>query len=72
MSIVIITLVNVKDSEIIPMLATGHVLSRAHRDKNPLKINAKASYRGFGEWIVYCGNTAAVSAINRMFEGRVL
>lgn len=71
MSISIITLSNVKDSEIISMLDTGCTLSRAPRDKNPLRINAKVSRKGFGKWVVYCGNAAAVSAINHKFEGRV-
>lgn len=72
MSISIITLTNVNDSEIIPMLSTGCTLSRAPRDKNPMRINAKISRKGFGKWVVYCGNAAAIDAINHQFEGRVM
>jgi len=71
-TIKLITLTNVRDSEIIPMLSTGHKLSRAPRDKNPMSINAKISRKGFGKWVVYCGNTAAVEAITDRFEGRAV
>lgn len=69
MSIAILTLTNVKDSEITPMLSTGCKLSRAPKDKNTLCINAKISRKGFGKWVVYCGNTTAIAAINHKFEG---
>jgi hypothetical protein len=72
MSIAILTLTNVKDSEIIPMLSTGCKLSKAPKDKNPMSINAKISRKGFGKWVVYCGSTTAVEVINSKFEGRLV